>query len=146
MLKKGSQLVLAVTKWLQAISLCSLVSFLLPLAANLTELEVLNESHGDDEWMWTNEGETCLRVLWMDCGVRLKKGMKWDEYRRWWKMEEDTKTTNRRLVDMKGLLVIWFRKWRIIRQKEGKAKEKYRWFWEIMMSRLGLLNSWKWES
>ena len=42
MLKKVGQLVLAVTKWLQALSLCS---FLPPLAPSLLELEVVDETH-----------------------------------------------------------------------------------------------------
>ena len=45
MLKKVGQLVLAVTKWLQALSLCSLVSSLPPLAPSLLELEVVDETH-----------------------------------------------------------------------------------------------------
>jgi hypothetical protein len=49
MLKKVGQLVLAVTKWLQALSLCSLVSSLLPQAPSLLDLEVLDESHSEDE-------------------------------------------------------------------------------------------------
>ena len=45
MLKKVGQPVLAVTKWLQALSLCSLVSSLPPLAPSLLELEVVDETH-----------------------------------------------------------------------------------------------------
>ena len=45
MLKKVGQLVLAVTKWLQALSLCSLVSSLPLLAPSLLELEVVDETH-----------------------------------------------------------------------------------------------------
>jgi hypothetical protein len=45
MLKKVGQLVLAVTKWLLALSLCSLVSSLPPLAPNLLDLEVVDETH-----------------------------------------------------------------------------------------------------
>ena len=60
MLKKVGQLVLAVTKWLQALSLCSLVSSLPPLAPSLLELEVVDETHemvseisenGEEKWM-----------------------------------------------------------------------------------------------
>ena len=45
MLKKVSQLVHFVTKWLQALSLCSLISFLPPLAPSLLDLEVVDETH-----------------------------------------------------------------------------------------------------
>jgi hypothetical protein len=45
MLKRVGQLVLAVTKWLQAISLCSLVSYLPPQAPSPLALDVVDESH-----------------------------------------------------------------------------------------------------
>ena len=45
MLKYEGQLVLAVTKWLQALSLCSLVSSLPPIASNLLDLEMVDETH-----------------------------------------------------------------------------------------------------
>lgn len=45
MLKYEGQLVLAVTKWLQALSLCPFVSSLPLLAPNLLDLEVVDETH-----------------------------------------------------------------------------------------------------
>ena len=58
MLKKVGQLVLAVTKWLQALFLCSLVSSLPPLAPSLLKLEVVDETHGMVSRCERMEGES----------------------------------------------------------------------------------------
>lgn len=49
MLKKISQLLLAVTKWLLASPFDLFVLFQFPFSPSLLDLEVLDETHGDGE-------------------------------------------------------------------------------------------------
>ena len=86
MLKKVGQLVLAVTKWLQALSLCSLVSSLPPLAPSLLELEVVDETHEMVSEISENGEEKWMDEVYGVFGRCFVKGSRWFG---WWRVKKN---------------------------------------------------------